>query len=211
MIDHNSAWFEKESTLLDYQHNKLSPEEVIAFEEYIMDKPEILDRLELNQTFATYSAETSFAKSKSFWAHFNISNLLIGGLSGAAVFTFMLLFLPLSTSENMTSASHIIYMDVLRSTAQPITQINLPAQSNSNLILVVSVGPEVTGPLSAIIQDSNKQEIYELNDIVVGNTGEVILQVDSTKLEQSPFSLYVNGSTLEETLMFNFDIVRESK
>lgn len=165
-----------------YVQGQLSSEENIAFEEYLMEYPEMLDQLQLDQVFMDAMGEVDVLKANSVqekrllgvvsgikWLCFGA----IGAYASVAMFSFF------NTTNTMMNVERVIYVDTVRS-SDPVQKRIALADKNEKMVLMLSAGFDEKGPFDvSIIKVDSQKVIAEFKAVPKTETDDIAIVVDS--------------------------------
>lgn len=179
-----------------YLQNKLTPEETVEFEEYILDKPELLEQLELDSVLVETLPKIKPSHKKRFlWA----TSVLPSFLAGSACVAIVSLFFLTQTDSNQNYQSpNIVYLENYRST-NTTTEVN-SSKSNSSLF-VVDTSDLAEDKFDVILQSPNGSEYILATELLVNESKEIIFSIQDTSLLISDSIIVVSPSNSEKTVL----------
>ena len=189
-----------------YLHNKLTPEETVEFEEYMLDKAELLERLELDSVLVRQFSKTS-TKVPQGWLTWFTEPLK------ASISTFALcsaVFGLLFTMQTQTPDwSHSSSMDVIYvSNVRGLTQIDASlsqSQSAETVLLVLQPEGVSRQKYKVSIIDQQGQALFLEQLFSANNNGDLIVPIQSKGLSLGILELVIT-STTNETEVYNLRI-----
>lgn len=201
---------EIQNLTIRYLKGQLSPEETIAFEEYILDKPELLEQLELDSVLIKTLPQIEESRAKeSFFTKLLSSWLIV--LPTACSFIFLAMLVMNHNPDIQETASQIHYLENLRSANQ--SRIETVTIEEDTGILVLVVTPLILSDMHQVTLINadglayNKQQ--KLSDF-----GQLSILIEKSVFERGEATLKVepltnvsntSGSTMEIDLVFISD------
>ncbi|MEP1384158.1 MAG: hypothetical protein ABJK64_10240 [Paraglaciecola sp.] len=172
-----------------YLHNKLTPEEVMAFEEYIMDKPHLLEQLELDSVMVETMPNVKDPPKKRFlWG----TSMLPSFLSGAACIAVVSVFFLSQTDSSQNYPSpNIVYLENYRS-ANTSTQINSYNSTSSLFVVDTSDFAEDKFDVMLQLPDGSKHTLA--TELLINESNEVIFSIKDNSLLRTDSIIIVSPS-----------------
>ncbi|MEP1554376.1 MAG: hypothetical protein ABJJ44_03155 [Paraglaciecola sp.] len=171
-----------------YLHNKLTPEEVMAFEEYIMDKPHLLEQLELDSVMVETiplvnesngnNASRAQSPKPSFWDVLFGTPLKASLGTGLACALVIVLLLPNMQSSTTPAIGNLelFYLSDVRS--NDYEQKFAVAKSAETLIFVLEAEFEQITPFTvSLTNESTGQPIFTNIPYTPSDVGEIYVPV----------------------------------
>ena len=189
---------------------QLSPEETIAFEEYLMEHPELLEQLQLDEMFieSIGSAEVEqapkirTAKSSSPW-----SSIRLLGLGAIGAYASVALFSLVNTTSTMINIDRVVYVDTVRSFDPVQKHIEL-GDSNEKMVLMLSAGFDQTGPFDvSIVKEDTSEIVAVFKGVPKTETDDIAVVVGCELFEIGQYLFVVNSSdegTAETSTLVEF-------
>ncbi|GBL05749.1 hypothetical protein [Glaciecola sp. KUL10] len=210
MNQFDRQWFEAESTKLDYQQGRLTAEQQLAFEEFILDKPELIDDLELNLAIKQHANLFEEQRAtRSFWARFAMP--FSAGALVSAVFVFSIFQFNFVTGhQHVHSIDQIIYLETMRSIRAEDTVIRQAA--NSGFIIAIYVDAQSPGSLTGVIKqrvDGNYNTISQIEDIKVSTSSEAFLHLETENLDSGSYQVELKNNKGETIVIQGFKLIIE--
>lgn len=213
----DDEYITQNDTVQRYLHNKLTPEETVEFEEYILDKPELLERLELDMVLVETLPHVKTqrheqhkislgSRSPSFWT------AIFGTPLRTSIFTAcacILCFSILFNSSNFDTTSpsispNIVYLENYRSADSTTTLI---FKSNEILkVIVIDTPPNSdTGDIFEISLFGVEGELVWVREVFANNNAEISFLLFGHEVVQQNYQLTVkqNGPVMDS---FNINI-----
>ena len=158
-----------------YIHNLLEADEQVAFEEYLMEHPKLIDAIETDKLLArglslvetTTSKQTGIQRSS--WLGW-----LLAGASVAYLSMFAIGSLPLQTKQ-LDGIDRVVYIDDIRS-ADPVQKRILLSSRSEKMVLMLSTDLGQAGPFNIkisqldsgdLVAETKNAKQTETNDIVI--------------------------------------------
>ena len=183
-----------------YLHNQLTPEETVEFEEYMLDKPELLERLELDSIFAENlpkALQTSEKNSKQgrdnvWWRTFWPRPLMYSAFSFAFGALMMFLIAPFSNdSLEYTGLIDLVEVSPLRSSSSlDLADATYSLSNNAESIILLLQPGEVSAKheVIQIIRRSDRSEIF--NALAFLNAiGDFVVTLPVSKLQPDVYDI----------------------
>ncbi len=193
-----------------YVHGKLTAEEMAEFEVYLMEHPELLEEVQIDQAFHQYGQQASQVKKDE-----NAGSLLPDWLKGAfggvfasaAVVMVMVtggLFDKGLTPVDSVSESQIYYVQNLRSQEQQMLhKIALEKQAD---VLVLAVTPMSLSELHDMqLFDAKTNELIFKDTLKLSDDGLLSIALRTSLLNNDRYSVKVVPQG-DEQYVLNFDI-----
>ena len=166
-----------------YLQNKLTPEETVMFEEYMMDKPELLEQLELDSVMVgilpqvknqTEKSKLTESKNSLGWLIGVIRSPNLAWSLCAAFFGLMLLNLN-HIGENQVSdiSPEIVYLEIVRG-KRDVQEIKLEKSRNPQ-ILALEIGAKPRKYYKVKIINLANHKVLESLSIQSNNIGLLVL------------------------------------
>ncbi|MEP0355294.1 hypothetical protein [Paraglaciecola sp.] len=197
-----------------YLHNKLTPEETVEFEEYIMDKPHLLEQLELDSVMVEHlpSVQEIPVQSRLFSSIFKTIAFAAPVL--CCVVLLLILFNEPSTMYTANNNSHIHYLENLRSVNKKITE-NITVERNTRSLMIVATPyvlaeqhqVSLINPLTSELIYSDVKKLSELGQLNVLVNGNVI-DLGLVKLRVEP--IYENQALENSSIEVELVIKRQN-
>jgi hypothetical protein len=178
-----------------YLRNKLTADEIIAFEEYAMDKPELLEQLELDSVLMETLPDVLATpqKLKTILTKFNwkLVAMPILGISLAMNVGF---YMVTATNELATPASsQIAYLDMLRNS--PDRKFTLSLENNKHqIVLVISPSKPGIGEYTVSLAQKDKETIFS-GKFFENSENELVISVPTELLTTQNYVLNLSAET----------------
>ena len=201
-----------------YLHNKLTPEETVKFEEYILDKPELLERLELDMVLVetlpdvvlekakeakVNTNHTTNAVEKNHWWTPLLSHLTAVAASGALV-AVVWTRTP-EPIDKLGFSPNIVYLENYRS-ADNVTTLTF--QKNETFkVLAIDVPPNNGSKFEVSIFDQKEQRVFS-QDLVINDNDEIAFLLSSSALVNGEYSLELKNTS---KIISEFDLLIKDK
>lgn len=174
-----------------YLHNKLTPEETVEFEEYMLNKPELLEQLELDSVMqehlptALKDVKNATHNSNEGWrlALWNVlsnKTLVHSAFSFAIGVTVVLLINANQTSTPPYSGTiDLVEVSPLRSSSTQDTPDATYSLSNKADHLVLLIQPDNVESESALVTITNTSDSAEIfsKNVMINNTGDIVVHL----------------------------------
>ncbi|MEP2652689.1 MAG: hypothetical protein ABJH06_11935 [Paraglaciecola sp.] len=171
-----------------YLHNKLTPEETVEFEEYIMDKPHLLEQLELDSVMVETmplvnesngnKASRAQSPKPSFWDVLFGTPLKASLGTGVACVLAVVLLLPIMQTPTSPGIGNLelFYLSDVRS--NDYEQKFAVAQSAETLIFVLEAEFEQITPFTvSLTNESTGQPVFTNIPYTPSEVGEIYVPV----------------------------------
>lgn len=207
---------------IKYLRGTLSPEQVEAFEIYMLENPDIIDELQLDEMLSTTLANDGSGSAAKFdqaagsyqtawWAKWLgigpipiVTSFLLGGLVTG--------LLGFSITDHRAAQVAYLYASRSVDSNEPVPVFDIAAQSggawvNENLVLVIDSGyqPSTSAEVTLFkLAESDDQAPIKVGEfeLLANASGEILVTLPYKQLEQSLYSLDVG--TVGETKSFRF-------
>ena len=192
-----------------YLKDKLTPEETIRFEEYILDKPELLEQLVVdavlveNYSIALDEVKNSEKESKFDWRkfwHIPVATCVI--TSFAAVFVVIWLNTTGMVASNI-SKTELIYIDTMRSANTEIQKIELEKVNGVNSYILIFDVDTQNIIYDVVLRNSQNKVLSEV-EIHPDVNSQVIFNLVTDNLRDGQYTLRLkpkNNNTLSKNLI----------
>jgi len=186
-----------------YLQNKLTPEEAIEFEVYIMDNSELLEKIQMDNLLQNSMRKIQQSMdikpaNAPFWKP--LYSNVIAVASSAALFIVVgsaqLSDSEVSTNRSAIQSPSIIYLESFRGTKNTI-ELTF-TQSETFKILAIDLPPNATGTFNLSIIDENKQAVIT-SALSPNANNELIFILQASTLEKGIFQLDVNQKNNKKT------------
>ncbi|MFT2089984.1 hypothetical protein [Paraglaciecola sp. 2405UD69-4] len=172
-------YINQNDTVQRYLHNKLTPEETVEFEEYIMDKPHLLEQLELDSVMVETMPKVELGKSKpSFWQGIFGTPLKASLGTGLACALAAVLLLPAIQPPSSPAIGNLelFYLSDVRS--DDYEQKFKVAPSADTLIFVLEAEFEQVTPFNvSLTSESTDQTIFAELTYLPSEVGEIYVPI----------------------------------
>lgn len=178
-----------------YLKGQLSPDEIVAFEEYILDKPELLEQLELDSILIETlpKIEESRVKPSLFSTFYASWRVLLPTACSLVLFVLLLLN---SNPEIHETTSQIHYVENVRSASQDRTEsIKIEADTG---VLVLVVTPLVLSDMHEVILSNANGLLYSKQQ-KLSEFGQLSILIDKSIIDSGKATLKVIPATRSHT------------
>lgn len=183
----NDDYINQNDIVKRYLHNKLTPEETVEFEEYMLDKPELLERLELDMVLMETlpkmfeQIQKSISNKKSWWTPILSHVTALAACTGLITVLFLEQIHNIQTLDNFSP--QIVYLETYRS-KNSITPLVFSPQEKFK-VMIIDVPPKyMNQPLELIVRD---------------NENRLIIQQEVQPFENESITFLLNRNALEPT------------
>lgn len=169
----------QQSFVQRYIHNQLLPDEIIVFEEYLMEHPELLEAIELDKLMSHGLGNVSPVSAQSDTKH--KSRWFYWLLTGACA-TYLIVFLAgtsPSQSTKLEGIDRLVYIDAIRSADSVQKRILLKA-SSQKMMLLLSTGLGQTGPFDVkVTRIKSGETVAEIHNVKQTETNDIVLLLNT--------------------------------
>ena len=193
----NKQHSERQELARRYTRGELSEQEAEEFEIYLMDKPEMIEQLELDEVFHNCLEEAEEKRVERFSIWKWITQTPIGASVATFACTTGLLFGILvldkgflKSSPNISATGNIIYLENLRSNNPGFRRVDVVGNKPTLALFVqtsLSENKQVTITLS-----DNSNTFHKFEGFVVG--GELVVNIPSTWLHSGDYEITVSDN-----------------
>ena len=185
-----------------YLADKLSAEEEIQFEEYLMENPEMVDRLELDRVFTQHLPKATEKKTetRSNWMQWFQTPLRLATFA-AAVF-----FLGITVSPHFLAPSSvpdangiggnldIVYLSPLRGNLDTPSAVASLSGNVDTMLLVLQPGEtsSLNYTVNIVGKDGQGPQL-NIADVAANSVGDVIVPLDVSELQPGMFEVQLKG------------------
>lgn len=201
----------KHNIVHKYLRGKLTPEEVIEFEVFVLDKPELIEELELDGAFSACFPDAIAEPAKpafdwrQFW-HFP-------ALSSAATIMFALLVWTVWPEPAASPAQHsglgaaqVVYFDTLRSGDQAPRRLHLQP-GITNLTLVLTPTHFNQSPYQVELANQ-RSTAFSVSDLTINGMGELTLSIPAGQLDAGLYQVTIT-SAMQQSETITLDIHKQ--
>ncbi|MDN4501677.1 hypothetical protein QX776_04660 [Alteromonadaceae bacterium BrNp21-10] len=201
MISMNQEYINQHNVLQRYFSNSLNQDEQIAFESYVLDKPQLLEQLELHHIFDRHLSDAfsknhdskKFSFSQWLFGKRHSKKLFWAGLgalsSGTLTFVLMMtLMLPNTTENGFSSVSpEIVYLETMRG-SESVTNIHFKINQKVKM-LVVDTGLPNAQIYHLEIKDKRNITISNWAHKAVNENGELVVMLARKMLSNGRYTM----------------------
>lgn len=164
-----------------YLQGKLTTEESVEFEEYILDKPELLEQLELDSVMVdslpkVYPTSVEVASKPLFKFMLNWKKTFATtSILSCCLLLVMTIKLSVYSGGNLTSQTSpdLIFFEVVRGNAdEAVVQYN---GSQTSKIFVIDVGGESLAHYDILLEEKDTGQKWEWAEQTANNNGELVI------------------------------------
>lgn len=192
--NHNSA-HEIQEMAQGYLKRKLTPEEQVEFEEHLMENPDLLQDMQVDNLFVSTMQEAQIQLKKSVdspeqgllaWLA-RLGWLALGALGAyASVFA---LSLWNSASAPVQSLESVVYVETMRSINSDEVSVVLPLSSNT-IGLMIAADFDQPGPFTVSISERKTSKlIAELDGVVKTENEDIAVILDGGLFSQGVYQV----------------------
>jgi hypothetical protein len=187
-----------------YLRNTLMPEEAIAFETYVLDKPALLEQLELDAVLIEnmpHAASTNVNKAavKTAWWKPLYSHFV--AIAASCSLLVVMLLNTQRMPENLSFSPAIVYLENYRS-ANEVTRLHFTA-NESFKVIAIDTPPNSGASFDVQISDSSGKEVFSQH-LTINENNEITFLLNKNTLGEGNYSVSVSGN---HQLISAFDLV----
>ena len=216
----DKKYIEENEIEIKYLRNQLSDKELEGFEVYLMENPETIDDLELDEILAI-NTPSSVDRAISFagiWRMFSLrkslAHIATYALGGASV----LLLLPsLENNETMKGldVNQVVYLTATRSSNDSVYAISIdkstePLSGVDLAMLIIDVDAPPLGLATIGLLSEDTHSLVFSREIEVTSQGEILFALPLTGLESENYKLEVKYIGATSEIIETFGIKLES-
>ena len=200
-----------------YLHNKLTPEETLEFEVYILDKPELLEQLELDMVLIETLPKVNVVEKQkreekselkpSFWQVLLGTPIKASFATGFACVLFAALLFPISEQpSSITGNIEIFYLsDVRGGTFEQKFEV---AQTADTLIFVLEAEFAQPEPFEVkLINQETGKQIPLLESYIPSEVGEIYVSIGAQTLPKGKYRFEYYPAAEEDKKLFSTLII----
>ena len=191
-----------------YLNGTLSPEERIEFEEYILDKPEIIEQLELDRVIlAGLKKQPVKTKAAVFWQPW-YSHSLAAAASVALVAVLLLDFVESPTGyggETRLVSPEIVYLETFRS-QELRTEVAFYAGADFTYLIAAVPSAEKEVFTVSLHDDSDNEFSMVLAESVANSEGDLVITLDKNRIKSGMYSVVVSNASNEAIKQYSIEI-----
>ncbi|NCP65720.1 MAG: hypothetical protein GW763_12760 [Paraglaciecola sp.] len=209
----NTDYINQHDVIRRYLKGKLSAEETLEFEEYMLDKPELLEQLEIESVLVEHLPRATFktVHTSSRWWYIFTGKPLWASLSTFALCTlgFSLLSVYHEQPLNVLQSQSIdvLYVSNIRGVDQTDASYSLSSLAETTLLILQ---PEDTESLSyqVTVRDHLNRTVVDTTNLRINNNGDLLLPVATKQLSVGKLKITLtNPNTLDKTQELIIEIV----
>lgn len=208
-IQYTQEIVEQEDVVHRYLHGKLTAEEQILFEEYVMEHPEILEHIQIDEIFVRSMGEVNSkrAVNKSrFWS--TIKWVGTGALGAYASVMLMTLINP--STPVAVGIDQMVYIDTVRSSAPTLQRIAL-SKSNEQLALLLPTQFNQAGPFDvSIVDDDTNKTLVQIESVEKTEDDDIAVLVNSRMFKSGLYRLSSTDVSSNETITITVEFYEHS-
>lgn len=183
----DKAYVDNNDVINRYLQNRLSPEEIDAFEVYFIDKPHIVEQLELNYGLLQSLPQLQWGTQHKSERKSGLFLWLWAASSSIACLFLIVLYLG-NASKPGVEHVELFYLSAMRSADEQALLLPLNSATDS-VILVVSVPDNEGTTYTVDIVDTGTSRIVFTNRYTVNDLNEIYLPVPRVKLASSRYEV----------------------
>lgn len=193
----NHEYIEKNNIVERYLRGTLSPEESTEFEQYFLDKPDLLEQLELDHLLYQQLPQAEVIKDKSWgyivWEHlFGSPVKSLTMIACTCLLSVLVVVGILHEPDMVTGSGQVVYTDTYRSN-QPQKRVNIELQQGvENLVLVTPVEVFNQHYRVVVVEEDNGRELLN-NNTWVNADGELTIVLPVELLKSGNYVLKVSA------------------
>ena len=187
-----------------YLKNELTPEEVIQFEEYLLDKPELIEQLELDRIAMLAMPKVSQQREqRSLWRWWKPTYSHGMALVASVCLVAVLVFSPQRYEQRVGNSPDIIFIEVMRGAIDSAGANSeaLVNKASSGQVLIFDVSRFEPSSYSLSLLDDKGNQVMQWDNLQSNENGELVLQTSLQSSAKSDFSLVLTPGSNDELLM----------
>ena len=186
-----------------YLRDQLSPEETTAFEEYLMEHPEVLEQLQIDEMFIESMPgveienlpELKSSARSPLW-----SNIKWLGFGAIGAYASVALFSLVSTNNTMMNIDRVVYVETVRSSVAEHMRIGL-GDKRENMVLMLSSDFDQIGPFNVqIIRADTNRVVAEFYDLPKTETEDIAIVINTGVVEAGKYFVKIHESDSNVTV-----------
>lgn len=200
-------YIEQNDIARKYMQGRLTPEEAADFEVYLMDKPELVEEMELDGLFDKHVDKTETAKNNS--KHFFFNWLSIDLMKYAFVMAVAFILGTLVDKDQVSGGSNIYYLSNMRGDTEIYAEKIRLNEKHSYFIFVLQ--PEIQEHKEQTIKlklSESEGDFEEVVNIFPNESGDLVIPITMKKLK--PGKLRISHLLDSDKIGDEFDILVEN-
>jgi hypothetical protein len=185
----DQQYIEKHDIAHRYLHGRLTPEETQEFEVYLMDNPEMVEVLEVDQLL-TVELEQTDLQPVSQSKKFSLLNMLFGSPSGASLVTFgccalLFVLLPQTTTlvgTDLSQPTDLVSLSETRSGSGSIDAVISLSENTSTVILIIQTKYSENGIYNVTVRGQTSDSLITNGQFNANSKGELFVPLDMHKM-----------------------------
>lgn len=203
-------YIEQNDVVQRYFHGKLTAEELIEFEKYMLLNPEIMEELEIahafKSTFEAMEAKEKVARSpkphtKNSW-YWPFGGFLVGA---AATWLFVAPFTTVAPLTDSFVSPEVVYIDTMRgvTTNDDGATETLVGKNSAGQVLVIDMSSSSTtaSAYSLVLRDTTGTILQQWKDVAQNERGELIVTTELAKYEVESPILEITSKDSNEVVL----------
>lgn len=205
-MNYSEKDYESEDFTLKYLRNQLSAEEKENFECWFMDKPDVIERLELDSIFFEHIPNVKIEKQKFRWnllSWFNTPmRASVATFASCAIAFSVFIGVMNNNSSVVLGDAQIVYFDEVRSTDSGPAKIGRFERDSlaTHLIIVLPVDVGAGSNFQVTVKETLSGDTINLQEVKVNETGEVSIVFQQSMLRSGEYQLVINPIFGEQSL-----------
>jgi hypothetical protein len=206
----NEEYIATHEIIKRYLNGKLTPEETVEFEEYILDKPELLEQIELDSVLVKTLPDVDLAKfkdpkentthashtiEKSHWWTPLFSHLTAIAASSALV-AVLYFESPTTAPISDNFSPQVVYLETYRSTDE-IHGVSFTDEEVFK-VMVIDVPPDTTNRYTLDIIDAN-DELNMTKILSVNDNSEISFLLKKSAIQSGTYKVKLGGGNYSST------------
>ena len=201
----NKKYIEDNNIDVKYLRNQLNDEELEGFEVYLIEHPEMVEQLELDDVLKANLSTRKYLTSRriyfpnllnpNFWSH-----IAAFGIGAFSIFT-MLSMVNGGNSYETSKFKNIVYLSETRSSKSDATEIFVSKNANDFIMLVLEtdVKPSVVVDVSLISQETGL--IAFQSELEVNALGEILAPIALAKITEGFYRINVSNTLKNQEMI----------
>ena len=206
----SKLYIERQEMARRYLRGELPEPEIEAFEIYLMDNPDLVEHLELDEVLTACLPEAEQKKRRTF----SLWKWITGTPMGASIATFAmtlalampfsLQFLKTQPAPSGIATGNVLFLETLRSSNINIPTLYLdPADTNAVLYLQTDELDRQDVTVRVITQSSRKTVVSTNGQLL---NGELVLAIPRNHLKAGIYELNVSNTEGKEVSSHQFKV-----
>ena len=206
----NKLYIERQEMAQRYLRGELPEPEIEAFETYLMDNPQIVEHLELDEVFSVCLPEAGQQQKQGFTLWGWVTNTPMGASVATFAMTVLLAlpltlsFFPTPSEQQGIATGNVLFLETLRS-----SNINIPTlyldSADTNAVLYLQTDLLDKHDVNVqVVTHSSRETVVDTSGQLMN--GELVLAIPRNRLKAGIYELNVSKKDGKEVSSHQFKV-----